>query len=379
MDSQFAAAKPVETKADERAAPAGVSVPGTQGKTFLSPRQAQVALEQLERWCLDKNFSSEQLDEAASALREAGYKVELSRIVHHALADPQANPHVGALWMRRVVSRRRWNGAYPDHMDALCREGEIGHRAVIEFVETVSTRGKHALVRRALRKHGRWLRQHPQGWTAAARALARLGLYGTLARWMADWRARPELDLELLYFLALALRTTGEEKEAHEVVRQALTKPEAVQNYPALKLWYALEEALAGRTEPALEHFQQLEPASWDEYTTCLYYLTRGVIRVRQASPEARREAFDRDYYRIRERFRVTRVHQCGILVRREYRRCLWRMARESGRTGRGFLAMWQSADTWWFAAPLLVIPGLQLLLPVYLFRLLSPPRRKSA
>jgi len=378
IGSPLAAAKPREEEAAEPTGSATVSVPRTQGRTFLTPREADVALEQLERWCFDQNATPEQLDEAARGLREAGYKVEMSRVVHHALADPDANPHVGALWMRRVISRRRWNGAYPGRMDELCRQGEIGRRAVIEFLDTASARGKRALVRQALRKHRRWLRRHPLGWATAARALARSGDYRALKHWMADWHSRPDLDLELLYSLALALRSTGEEKKAHEVVKQALVKPQAVESYPALKLWYAMEEAWAGRTESANEQFQQLTPASWNEYTTSLYYLTRGVIRVQQASPDTRQEVFEKDHKRIHDRFRLTRLHRCGVLVRREYRRCVWRMARDSGNLSKGLLATWESADTWWMVVPLLAIPGLQLLLPVYLFRLLRSPRRMT-
>jgi hypothetical protein len=338
-----------------------------------------VVLEQLEKWCFDKAASTEQMDAAAKALREAGYKLELSRIVHHALADSQAHPHVGALWMRRVVSRRRWNGKYPDHLNALCRQGEAGRRAVIEFLETVSARRKHRLIRRVLRKHGRWLRQHPLGWPATARALFRVGYYRKLCHWVSDWRERPDLDLELKYGLALALRTIGREKAAHELVCHALTQPGAAQNYPVLRLWFALEEALAGRGESASDHFNQLDPKGWGQYATGLYCLTRGVIHVQQAEPEGRSEAFKRDYRRIRDRFRVTRIHQCGLLVRREYRRCLWRMARDSGKLGQGFLATWRSADTWWFLLPLVAIPGLQLLLPVYMVRLFTRPRRVAA
>jgi hypothetical protein len=367
-----AAAGPVESSAEATRAIA-------LGRSFLSPQQAQLALDQLEEWCLDRTSSAEQLDAAAKALRDAGYKVELSQIVHHALADPEANPHVGALWIRRVVSRRRWNGRYPDHMDSLCRQGEIGRRAVIEFLETMSARRKDHLVHRVLRKHRRWLHGHPTGWPATARALMRLNSHGALCRWMSDWDKRSNVEADLMYGLALALRSTGQEPKAHEVVNRALARSGAAEKYPTLELWYALEEALAGRTQSAVEHFERLEPAGWNQYNLCLYCLTRGVIRVQQAQPEERRAAFHHGYERIQERFRVTRVHRCGTLVRREYRRCLWRMSRDAGRLGPGLLATWRSAEAGWFVLPLLVIPGLQLLLPVYLLRLFTGPRRAMA
>src|SRR5262249_42792767 len=150
----------------------------------------------------------------------------------------------------------------------------------------------------------------------------------------------------------------------------------AGEQFPGLGVWYAMEEALAGNTEAAAAHFKQLKPLAWDDDLLCRYYLTRGVIRVQQAEPNGRKEAFDLACERIKDRFRRGRVYQKDILLRREYRRCLSRMGRDSGRLSTGVRAAWRSADSSAFVAPLLLVPGLQLFLPVYLYRLCR--RRKG-
>ena len=61
--------------------------------------------------------------------------------------------------------------------------------------------------------------------------------------------------------------------------------------------------------------------------------------------------------------------------LRREYRRCLVRMGKDSGDWSQAVLAVWRSAESWWFVLPLLIIPGLQFFLPCYLYRLCSRRR----
>ena len=344
-------------------------------KLYLSPEEAQKALEHLRLLCFAKDEDPTPLEIATDALREAGYKQDVSKILHRALMLPEVNPHVGALWVRRVVSRRRWDGRYPRHMDKLCRRGEVGRRAVIEFLELAGARRLRRHINRVIRKHGRWLREHPKGWQVAVKVLAQQGDYRKVINWFGDWHLKSEADLELLFCLVLALRTTGRERAAHEIVQVARNKPGNDQQHRILGLWFVFEEALAGNTQSAFDNFKEMQPAGWDEYSTCLYYLARGLIRVQQAPPAERKEAFDRDYHRIRERFRITRVDQCGTLVRREYRRCLCRMAKDAGIWSQRIQATWRSADSWLFLVPLLLVPPLQLLAPVYLFRLAIRPR----
>jgi hypothetical protein len=188
--------------------------------------------------------------------------------------------------------------------------------------------------------------------------------------WMADWRAKPELDLPLLHCLALALRGAGRIRAAREVIALALAKPGAEQQYPALKVWYAMEEALAGNTEAAAAPFRELKPLGWDDDLLCRYYLARGVIRVQQAEPKTRKEIFAAAAARIRDHFRRVRIYQKDVLLRAEYRRCFWRMSRDAGNPLAAILATWRSADSWWFMLALLFVPGLQLFAPVYMWRL---------
>jgi len=348
----------------------GVDLVSDAAKRALTPGEAAKLLEHFRQLCRTKGEDVRALEEAAEKLRRAGYKQELSQALREAVSSPEANPQVGGIWMRRLVGSNSWDRRYPQGLEQLCARGEIGHRAVIEFLEIMGAKRRARLVLKAVRRHRAWLRKHPHGWGVAARALINVRCYGAAYAWMADWRARPELDLPMLYCLALALRGVGRDKEAHEVISLALAKPGADQMYPALKVWHVMEEALAGNIHAAAAQFKDLKPLGWDDDLLCRFYLARGVIRVQQAEPRARKEAFAAASARIKDHFRRIRVYRTDVLLRREYRRCFWRMSRDAGSPTQGILASWRSADSGWLLLPLLLIPGLQLFAPVYGYRL---------
>lgn len=363
-----------ESPPPQPATRAGLARPATAANTtaarvWLKPEEAAKTVRRLRELCRTKGDELQELETAAKALRDSGYKQELSEVLREAITWPESHPRVGALWVRRLVSSNNWDRTYPKGMDELCQRGEIGHCAVLEFLDSVSQKGRTHLVRQAVRKHAGWLAEHPVGWGVAARALARVRLYAMAARWMADWRKRQDMDLTLLYSLALALRGTGREREAHEVVQLALGKPNAEQQFPVLKLWLAEEEALTGDTEQAATHLKEKSPTGWDEDAVGLFYLTRGVIRVGRAESSQKREAFAAAYDRIRDQFRKHRVYQREMVIRRQYRRCVSRMARDSGAWLTGLAARWRSADDWVTIVLLVLLPGLQFFAPLFVYR----------
>lgn len=338
----------------------------------LSYQKAKETVETFRVACLSKETPAERLDELASTLQNAGYREELTQVLGEALGAEEANPQVGALWIRRLVSSKSWKRNYPDYIDELCERGEIGRRAVLEFLQYLNTKSKPALICRLLSRHGKWVRKDTEAWSLAAGALAKAEEFSRTKSWTRDWRERPEGGARVLFARALALRCVKREREAHEVVQAALSMPGASEEYPVLVLWAAMEEGIAGQVEPGAAHFQQARQSGWDEDGVCLYYLVRGVIRVQQAAPEERAEAFHSSFARIEDRLRRRPVHRRHYLLRRAYRRCVCRMASDAGLVWRRLLTPWRSADSALTMLPLAVIPGLQLGLPVYLYRLLT-------
>jgi len=321
----------------------------------LSAQQLEKTLDRVRQLCVTPGENAAELEEASEILRNAGFRQELMRLLTEALSLPEANPHVGALWMRRVVTSKVWDHRYPTNLDSLCEQGEIGHRAVIEFLEVVGGKRRHRLVRQAVARHAKWLRTHPSGWAAAGRALAQARCYRQAARWMADWRSKPELDLPTLHNLALALRASGRAREAQEVIGLALAKPCGGEQFPILKLWQAEDEAFAGNTQKASALFKQVNAVAWDDDSLAVFYLVRGVIRVQKAQEANRTEAFSAARDRLGDIFRRVPIYKRDVFLRREYRRCLTRMARDAGNWPERVRAVWRSAESRTFVLPLLL------------------------
>jgi hypothetical protein len=342
----------------------------------LSAQELEKTIERFRQLCITPGEDVRQLEEVAEILRNAGFKNELMNLLREALTLPGANPHVGALWVRRVVTSKIWDHRYPDGLDALCKVGEVGRRGVIEFLDLTATKHRSQLVKMAVARHRNWLRDHPRGWSAAGRALVQAHCYRQAARWMARWRERTDLDLKTLHCLALALRATGRMKDADEVIRVALSRPNAAESFPKFRLWVAQDQALARDTENASITFKQIDTTGWDDDSLALYYIVRGVIRTQKAEESNRHEAFEMAKERIHELFRRVPIYKRDIFLRREYRHCLTRMAIDCGEWSEGMFAVWRSAESNWFLLPLLLVPGLQLFVPCYLYRLCS--RRKG-
>jgi len=356
------------SKSSPQPQPRNEAVQAVSGKV-LSPAQAKSALERLHFLCLSQGDHRDELEGLATSLRQSGYVQELSEVLYETVSSPEANPYVGTLWMRRIVTSKSWSRSYPEELDELCARGEIGRGAVLELLSYAAQKGRWQLIKPLLKRQGHWLRTDPVGWPLLARALVSAGAYRTALRWTSGWQKRHDTDLQVRYAVASALRGLGKERKAHSVVAVALEDPEAASRFPLLALWYSSEAAIRGEVEQAVVQFEKLEPAGWDEDTFCTYYLARGVIRVEQAPPDQKERAFRAAYDRIRERFRRVPPHRRHWMVRRMYRRCLTHMGRAAGKMSRVILTPWRSADSWSFLLVLLLVPGLQIFVPLYAYR----------
>jgi tetratricopeptide (TPR) repeat protein len=342
----------------------------------LTAQEFEQTAAHFRRLCVTPGETLATLDATAEILREAGFKQELMHLLREALRQPDVNPHVGTLWIRRVITSKIWDHRYPEELDELCQKGEVGQHAVIEFLELAGRKRRGSLVLKAIARHQRWLCANPAGWAAAGRALTLARCYRQAARWMGNWREQASLDNSTLYCLALAFRAMGRRSKATEVVHMALDRPGMAEEFPMLKLWVAQDQAFSGETQAASTTFKQIDPSGWEDDTLACYYLVRGVIRVQKA--QDRKEAFEMARERIGQLFRKNPIWKRDVYLRREYHRCLLRMAKDAGNWSERLRARWRSANSAPLAIALLLVPGLQVLVPCYLYRLCSHRRGAS-
>jgi hypothetical protein len=361
--------KPATTIISKPTGALATAIPSEVSRRGLSFQQAQKTLEDLAAACVAPETTDDTLNALANCLQEAGYRHEMTDVLAKALGAANAHPQVGALWIRRLVSSKGWDRKYPKYIDELQHRGEIGRRAVLEFLRYLSNKSRPRLAAQTLRKNRSWLKKDEVAWALMAGALAKAGLHRKAVRWTAGCETRENVPVSVLQARALALRGLKRERQARRVVDLALQRPEASRDFPLLLLWNAMEEALSGNTSAAGNLFRQIQPAGWDDEATCQYYLTRGVIRVQETAREDRAEAFYSGFARVHDRLGRRRIHRRSLMLRRSYRRCVGRMARDAGMWVRAMVVPWHSADTKRMILALLLVPGLQIFLPVYLYR----------
>jgi cellulose synthase operon protein C len=286
------------------------------------------ALELLKKLCFSKAPAPRALNAAYGALRNASFHVEAFAVLDEAAGSPEAHPEVGALWMQQ---RLEWKRSPRKKLAQMLERGEIGKRAVLALIRHRAETKRRSRLRFVIWKHRHWLRHHEDGFQTVLHAYVRAGLFGCVLKWVGDWQSRRNLPMWALYEYAFALRGLGREEKSHPVVAHALTLPNRDDTYRELRLLFAAEEAMAGRTESAAAAFKDIGEEGWDEYRARLYRFVRGMIEVQQAVtlPE-KREAFRRARAGIDDLLRGFSIARSDIFTRRDYRRYLTRMARDS-------------------------------------------------
>lgn len=337
----------------------------------LSMQKMRQMLEEFSALAANPQARDEEVDSIAQTLLKAGYKHELAEVMNGALSRDNAHPHLGALWIQKLVTSHSWDREYPAYLGELCSRGEIGTRALKELLEYLNEKGKPSLIRKVVSRHGALLREDAGLRSLVAGALCKAKLYSHVPRWSQG--PAEQLDDRALFCRAMALRQLGKERAAQSDIAQAVNRSSTLAKHPVLGVWHAMEQALRGENDQASAVLDSVRASGWDEDEQTLYYLARGVVRVQKAAKEERRKAFYAAFDRVHDKLRHRRkIHVRPWPMRRAYRRCMGRMAMAAGLKGRALQAVWESADSPFVLAAMLVIPPLQLLSPVYAWRLAS-------
>ena len=176
-------------------------------------------------------------------------------------------------------------------------------------------------------RHRRWLHADNDGWASMGYALTTLGRSGSTGRWMRDWRERANLQMWMLYNLALALRQRRRWNEAVELLAYAVKLPQRDHTFQQLRLMLAMELALIGNTQEASRHYHELNATGWSPYMLIQYRLTRGMLSVQEAAAGKKLKVFKTERRELRAFLRKQRTSTRRL----DYRRSLRHMAKDTG------------------------------------------------
>ena len=346
-------AKACEIKWRTRSLQISAKKPVKNESRLVPSAELDSAFAQLKELCLSKQADSANLDLAINALLDAGHKKRVEQTLATAMLISDCNPAVGTWWMQRRIARGKW--FIPAPIRRLCGKSEAARNAVAHLIGALSKQKRLEgrvivavrladtavkFVTRQFRglmlawlawQHRDWLRADNKGWATMGYALVTLRRFTFACRWLRDWRTRQQLQMWMLFNLALALRARKQWSEVREVLQFALALPERDHTFPKLRLLLALELAVTGKTGEAYAHFRELSPGDWKAAFEVQYHFAHGLITVQQAPADLKKRVFKTEFSAIRKVMTKYRRSTFGA----DYRRCVARMATDAGQKWR--------------------------------------------
>ena len=320
----------------------GVRTLASQALLHLRAGEYSSGESAFEKLCVAPDPDPWPLEAVADALKRAGRAERANKILRDALKIPFCNPQAGAAYVRLCTSQKQAFRAVSCFMRF--KPGELQRRAAAPLVQ-----GLAQLQSRRLLQWLIWLRRDvlardDAAWGWVGYACLNLKWRKKAIRWLSDWQSRANVEPWMVFNLCAALRHHGRYDEANALARYVLEHWEHREGSADMRLFLALEEALAGDVPRANEHLEKVVAREDSAYDLDLLALAKALVEFQQAPTAERPARFEAVRQKLTTHFTAGRLGQSMKDVRRSFRR-----------TGR-FLAL--NGGGWrarlWFARKLL-------------------------
>jgi cellulose synthase operon protein C len=245
-----------------------------------------------------------------------------------ALDDASVHAQVGPEWVRLCAAANDWSCG--KRLREWMARGDIGRRSMHAYIEALANKQQKSRLRRFVRKNRQWLRKDTAAWGWVAYAGAHLFWYRFVAKWVADWRDRPDAEAWMLVNAAEGFRALGRDEEAREVSRHALALPPS-HGQDLHRVWLAADAAAAGDTRTVRELLGQANHQELNAGFAFLKTLAEAAAEMAEAPRQQRRSVFRAVLKRIDRARAGYKAFPKEAAYRRMYRRCLQRVARYRG------------------------------------------------
>ncbi|MBI5380407.1 MAG: tetratricopeptide repeat protein [Opitutae bacterium] len=272
------------------------------------------ALQALAGLCRAPTQETEALTGAAGYFFDAYWTQPLAKTLASALALPDANPEVGALWMRACLAYTEWPRLRRLKSPAI--RDEVRRAAYVTYLEWLGNTQRRLRLLWQVFRHRTWLRKDNATWGIVGYALSRAGFSRWLIRWMADWREHREASPWMLFNLSLCLYNAGRDAEAHQVVDAALQLP-ADHTRTAFVAWTAWRQARLGEIAEARRLLALCDPKPHIELAGIMAQLTESICYAHEAPSEQAAVTFAE----TRRKLAALRTENAGTYANKAVRR----------------------------------------------------------
>ena len=297
------------------------------------------ALKLFNTLCVQPDPDPWPVQAAAEALKKAGLMGKALKILKRALPTKDCNLQVGATAIQFLIDKRQSLRAV--RLFGRIYSPETRTRAAGILAKGLAKLDARLSLRIVLRRYREVFFKDDAAWGQVGYALAKFKRMRAVAEWLADWRSRPSAEPWMLFNLCFALRHLGHYQQANEVAEYAVQKwGYRQENGADLRLFLAVEKALAGSIDAAIENLQRVHARSNVPHDQQLLAITKALVEFQQSPPEARRLQFKA----IRQQLGT--VFPAGKTLKsdRDVRRTLRRAGKVFVQNGAG-----QGANIWFF------------------------------
>jgi len=271
----------------------------------------------------------------ADALKRAGRAERAKKILRAALKIPFCNPQVGAVYVRLCAIQEQAFRAVSCFMRF--KPGELQRRAAAPLVQGLAQLQSRFLLQWLLWCRREVLARDDAAWGWVGYACLNLKLRKKAIRWLSDWQSRANVEPWMVFNLCVALRHYGRWEEANRLANHVLQHWGHREGSADMRLFLALEEALAGDVSEANEHLHKAVPRSDSSYDQDLITLAKALVEFQQVPLAERPGQFRTVREPLARRFTAQHLAQSSRDVRRSFRRA----GRFFAQNGAGWRARW--------------------------------------
>lgn len=295
------------------------------------------------------------VETAVNAFQRTNQSQTAFKILKKALKSVPCNPQVAAAAIRLLAAKGALFSA--TWLFLRLKPGELQRRAASVLIQALATKRQKNLIRWVVWRRRAMLMSDDNAWGQVGFAWATLSRMKAVAAWLSDWRGRPSVQPWMLFNYCLALRYLGRYPEATEVASHVLQKWGHRQGAGDMRLFLAVEKALAGELDEAREHLNRVQPRPDTAHDRQLLALAKGILDF-QSSPAAdRRKKFATFRREMAPHFGDFQLTRAMRDVRRTFQRAGELLQREGAGPGAWLWFEWKLHWQW------LSLPALALVL----------------